>query len=33
MAIDMLDEKLIDEKTAIMRVEPKQLDELLQPDY
>ena len=31
MAIDMLDEKLIDEKTAIMRVEPKQLDELLHP--
>jgi pyruvate,orthophosphate dikinase len=31
MAIDMLDEKLIDEKTAVMRVEPKQLDELLHP--
>jgi pyruvate,orthophosphate dikinase len=31
MAIDMLDEKLIDEKTAVMRVEPKQLDEILHP--
>ena len=31
MAIDMLDEGLIDEKTAVMRVEPKQLDELLHP--
>ena len=31
MAIDMLDEGLIDEKTAVMRVEPKQLDEVLHP--
>ena len=31
MAIDMLDEKLINEQTAVMRVEPKQLDELLHP--
>ena len=31
MAIDMLDEGLIDEKTAVMRVQPKQLDELLHP--
>ena len=31
MAIDMLDEELIDEKTAVMRVEPAQLDELLHP--
>jgi pyruvate,orthophosphate dikinase len=31
MAIDMLDEGLIDEKTAIMRVEPRQLDEVLHP--
>ena len=31
MAMDMLDEKLIDEKTAVMRVEPAQLDELLHP--
>ncbi len=31
MAIDMLDEKLIDEKTAVLRVMPNQLDELLHP--
>ena len=31
MAMDMLDEKLIDQKTAVMRVDPKQLDELLHP--
>ncbi len=31
MAMDMLDEKLIDEKTAVMRVMPTQLDELLHP--
>jgi pyruvate,orthophosphate dikinase len=31
MAIDMLDEGLITEKTAVMRVAPKQLDELLYP--
>ncbi|MBE6359793.1 MAG: pyruvate, phosphate dikinase [Lentisphaerae bacterium] len=31
MAIDMLDEKLIDEKTAVCRVSPSQLDELLHP--
>ncbi|MBN1643831.1 MAG: pyruvate, phosphate dikinase [Dehalococcoidales bacterium] len=31
MAIDMLDEGLINEKTAVMRVAPKQLDELLHP--
>jgi len=31
MAMDMLKEKLIDEKTAIMRVDPAQLDELLHP--
>ncbi|MDR2906569.1 MAG: pyruvate, phosphate dikinase, partial [Bacteroidales bacterium] len=31
MAMDMLNEKLIDEKTAVMRVEPAQLDELLHP--
>ena len=29
--MDMLDEGLIDEKTAVMRVAPKQLDELLHP--
>ncbi|MCX6243402.1 MAG: pyruvate, phosphate dikinase [Bacteroidetes bacterium] len=31
MAMDMLKEKLIDERTAVMRVEPAQLDELLHP--
>ena len=31
MAIDMLDEGLIDETTAIMRVAPRQLDEVLHP--
>jgi len=31
MAMDMLDEKLIDEKTAITRIDPVQLDELLHP--
>ena len=31
MAMDMLGEKLIDEKTAIKRVAPAQLDELLHP--
>jgi len=31
MALDMLNEKLIDEKEAVMRVSPEQLDELLHP--
>lgn len=31
MAMDMLHEGLIDEKTAVMRVQPVQLDELLHP--
>ena len=31
MAMDMLHEGLIDEKTAVMRVAPAQLDELLHP--
>ena len=31
MAMDMLEEKLIDEKTAVMRLMPTQLDELLHP--
>jgi pyruvate,orthophosphate dikinase len=31
MAMDMLNEKLIDEKTVVMRVDPVQLDELLHP--
>lgn len=33
IAIDMLAEKLIDEKTAVMRVEPNKLDELLHPVF
>lgn len=31
MAVDMVEEGLIDENTAVLRVEPKQLDELLHP--
>jgi pyruvate,orthophosphate dikinase len=31
MAMDMLEEGLIDEKTAVLRVQPAQLDELLHP--
>ena len=31
MAMDMLEEGMIDEKTAVMRVSPSQLDEILQP--
>jgi pyruvate,orthophosphate dikinase len=31
MAMDMLKEGLIDERKAVMRVDPKQLDELLHP--
>ncbi len=31
MAMDMLHERLIDEKTAVLRVDPLQLDELLHP--
>ncbi len=31
IAMDMLKEKLIDEKTVVMRVDPTQLDELLHP--
>jgi pyruvate,orthophosphate dikinase len=31
MAMDMLHEKMIEEKTAVMRVDPAQLDELLHP--
>lgn len=33
MAIDMLAENFIDEKTALMRVEPNRLDELLHPVF
>ena len=31
MAVDMVEEGLIDEKTAVMRVAPAQLDEVLHP--
>ena len=31
MAMDMVDEGMIDEKTAVMRVSPSQLDEILHP--
>jgi len=31
MAIEMLEEKLIDEKTALQRVKPEQLDEIMHP--
>ncbi len=31
MALDMVDEGMIDEKTAVMRVSPSQLDEVLHP--
>ncbi len=31
MAMDMLHERLIDEKTAVLRIDPAQLDELLHP--
>ena len=31
MAMDMLEEGMIDEKTAVMRVSPEQLDEILHP--
>ena len=33
VAVDMVDEKLIDEKTAVMRVAPSQLDQLLHPVF
>ena len=33
MAVDMLDEKMIDEKTAVLRLEPNKLDELLHPVF
>ncbi len=33
IAIDMLEEKLIDEKTAVLRCEPAKLDELLHPVF
>jgi pyruvate,orthophosphate dikinase len=33
IAMEMLDEKMIDEKTAVKRVEPNQLDQLLHPAF
>ena len=33
IAIDMLDEGLVDEKTAVLRVPPKDLDQLLHPQF
>ncbi len=33
LAVDMVEEKLIDEKTAVMRVAPSQLDQLLHPVF
>lgn len=33
IAVDMVDEKLIDEKEALMRIEPDQLDQLLRPIF
>jgi pyruvate,orthophosphate dikinase len=33
IAVDMVREKFIDEKDAVMRVEPKQLDQLLHPTF
>lgn len=33
IAVDMLKEKLIDEKTAVLRVEPASLDQLLHPTF
>ena len=33
MAVDMLDEGMIDEKTAVLRLEPNKLDELLHPVF
>ncbi|MHC4985129.1 MAG: pyruvate, phosphate dikinase [Planctomycetota bacterium] len=33
VAVDMMNEKLIDQKTAVLRVEPKSLDQLLHPMF
>ncbi len=33
VAVDLVDEGMIDEKTAVLRVEPKQLDALLHPQF
>jgi len=33
IGLDMVDEGMIDEKTAVLRMEPNKLDELLHPDF
>ncbi|UCC95759.1 MAG: pyruvate, phosphate dikinase [Candidatus Omnitrophota bacterium] len=33
IAVDMVEEKLIDKKTAVMRIEPAQIDQLLHPMF
>lgn len=33
VAVDLVDEKMIDERTAVLRVDPKQLDALLHPQF
>ncbi|EJW90738.1 pyruvate, phosphate dikinase, partial [gut metagenome] len=33
IAVDLVDEGMIDEKEAVLRVEPKQLDSLLHPQF
>lgn len=33
IAVDLVEEKIIDEKEAIMRIEPNQLDQLLHPNF
>lgn len=33
IAVDLVNEKMIDEKEAVLRVEPKQLDQLLHPNF
>lgn len=33
IAVDMVDEQMIEEREAVMRVEPKQLDQLLHPNF
>ncbi|MCT4621865.1 MAG: pyruvate, phosphate dikinase [Marinisporobacter sp.] len=33
VAVDMVEERIIDKKTAVMRIEPNQLDQLLHPTF
>ncbi|WZL74649.1 pyruvate, phosphate dikinase [Clostridiaceae bacterium 35-E11] len=33
VAVDMVEEKIIDQETAVMRIEPNQLDQLLHPTF